>query len=149
MSFAQYLSKFLPRLSDVMKPFWELTLGIASAKSSRYVEAVDYKCTSIALLFISGWSHYTMWCITIWPGCNRIAEWKTGCIFIMCFDICRNANWEKLLAIVFAHQYYSAYIYGRESVQVELDHKPLVLIMQKLLIKAPCTLHKMLLKLQR
>ena len=43
---------------------------------------------------------------------------------------------KELLAIVFACQHYDVYIYGRESVQVEADHKPLVLIMQK-----PCSRH--------
>ena len=41
------------------------------------------------------------------------------------------------------------YIYRRENVQVETDHKPLVLIMQKPLIKAPSRLQRMLLKIQR
>ena len=44
---------------------------------------------------------------------------------------------KEFLAIVFACRHYDAYIYGRESVQVETDHKPLVLIMQKPLSKAP------------
>ena len=61
-----------------------------------------------------------------------------------------NAQIEKeLLAIVFACQHYDVYIYGRESVQVETDHKPLVLIMQKPLSKAPSRLLRMLLKFQR
>ena len=53
---------------------------------------------------------------------------------------------KELLAIVFACQHYDAYIFGRESVQVETDHKPLVLIMQK---PAPSRLQRMLLRLQR
>ena len=55
----------------------------------------------------------------------------------------------ELLAIVFACQHYDVYIFGRESVQVETDHKPLVLIMQKPLNKAPSWLQRMLLRLQR
>ena len=56
---------------------------------------------------------------------------------------------KELLAIVFACQHYDAFIYGRERVLVETDHKPLVLIMQKPLYQAPSRLQRMLLKLQR
>ena len=41
------------------------------------------------------------------------------------------------------------YIFGREIVQVEMDHKPLVSIVEKPLHKAPSRLQRMLLKLQR
>ena len=56
---------------------------------------------------------------------------------------------KELLAIVFACQHYDAFIYGREQVHVETDHKPLVLIIQKPLYQAPSRLQRMLLKLQR
>jgi len=56
---------------------------------------------------------------------------------------------KELLAIVFTCQHYDAYIYGREKVQMETDHKSLVLIMQKPLINAPSWLQRMLLKLQK
>ena len=56
---------------------------------------------------------------------------------------------KELLAIVFACQHFDAYIFGREHVQGETDHKPLVSIVDKPLYKAPSRLQKMLLKLQR
>ena len=56
---------------------------------------------------------------------------------------------KELLAIVFACQHFDAYILGRQTVHVEMDHKPLVSIVKKPLHKAPSWLQTMLLKLQR
>ena len=62
----------------------------------------------------------------------------------------RYAQIEKeLLAIVFACDHFEAYIYGRDVVQVETDHQPLVAIMQKPLNSAPNRLQRMLLRLQK
>ena len=62
----------------------------------------------------------------------------------------RYAQIEKeLLAIVFACDHFEAYVYGRDSVQVETDHQPLVTIVQKPLNSAPNRLQRMLLRLQK
>ena len=62
----------------------------------------------------------------------------------------RYAQIEKeLLAIVFACDHFEAYIYGRDMVQVETDHQPLVAIIQKPLNSAPNRLQRMLLRLQK
>ena len=62
----------------------------------------------------------------------------------------RYAQIEKeLLAIVFACDHFEAYIYGRDQVQVETDHKPLVSIVLKPLDKAPSRLQRMLLRIQK
>ena len=50
---------------------------------------------------------------------------------------------------MFACQHFDAYIFGREIVQVETDHKPLVSIVHKPLNKAPSRLQRILLKLQQ
>ena len=47
---------------------------------------------------------------------------------------------KELLAIVFACDHFEVYIYGRNTVHVETDHKPLVSIMLKPLNKAPSRL---------
>ena len=52
-----------------------------------------------------------------------------------------------LLAIVFACQHLESYIYGRDSVNVETDHQPLVLIIGQPLNSAQSCLQWMLLKL--
>ena len=62
----------------------------------------------------------------------------------------RYAQIEKeLLAIVYACQHFESYIYGRDTVQIETDHQPLVSIVLKPLNSAPSRLQRMLLKLQK
>ena len=58
----------------------------------------------------------------------------------------RYAQIEKeLLAIVFACDRFEAYIYGRDRVSIESDHKPLEMIVLKPLSSAPKRLQRMLL----
>ncbi|KAK2559446.1 Retrovirus-related Pol polyprotein from transposon 17.6 [Acropora cervicornis] len=62
----------------------------------------------------------------------------------------RYAQIEKeLLAIVFACEKFDKYIFGRDVVNVETDHKPLEEIFNKSLCDAPARLQRMLLRLQR
>ena len=56
---------------------------------------------------------------------------------------------KELLAIVFACNHFEAYIYGRDAIQVETDHQPLVSIVKKPLNSTPSWLQRMLLKLQK
>ena len=55
----------------------------------------------------------------------------------------------ELLAIVFACKKFDKYIFGRDVVHVETDHKPLEEIFRKSLCNAPARLQRMLLRLQR
>ena len=62
----------------------------------------------------------------------------------------RYAQIEKeLLAIVFACDCFEAYIYRRDIVHVETDHRPLEFIVLKSLNNAPKRLQRMLLQLQK
>ena len=56
---------------------------------------------------------------------------------------------KELLAIVFACERFTDYIYGRASVNIETDHKPLEIIFRKPLSQAPKRLQRMLLRLQK
>ena len=56
---------------------------------------------------------------------------------------------KELLSIVFACEHFEYYIYGRESVNVETDHQPVVSIVLKPLHKEPSRLQRMLLRLQK
>lgn len=56
---------------------------------------------------------------------------------------------KELLAIVFACERFDQYIYGRENVSVQSDHKPLEAIFRKPLVTAPKRLQRMMLRLQR
>ena len=55
----------------------------------------------------------------------------------------------QLLAIVFARERFKAYIFGRDLVNVETDHKPLEAMVLKALHAAPQHLQRILLHLQK
>ena len=62
----------------------------------------------------------------------------------------RYAQIEKeLLAIVYGCDHFEPYVYSREVVHVETDHKPLEMILLKPLDIAPKRLQRMLLQLQK
>lgn len=56
---------------------------------------------------------------------------------------------KELYAIVFGCERFHQYIYGRNRVQVQSDHKPLESVMKKPLAAAPPRLQRMLLRLQK
>ena len=56
---------------------------------------------------------------------------------------------KELYAIVFGCERFHQYLYGRQNVKVESDHKPLESIMKKPLAAAPPRLQRMLLRLQK
>ena len=60
------------------------------------------------------------------------------------------AQFEKeLLAIVLACEKIDKYVYGRDKVRVQSDHKPMHVIFKRPLMTAPKRLRRMLLRLQR
>ena len=56
---------------------------------------------------------------------------------------------KELLAIVFACEKFDQYVYGRDKVHVQNDHKPLEVIFKRPLVTARNRLQRMLLRLQR
>ena len=159
LGLAQYLSKFLPHLSDVTKPLRELTQkdtewdwgqaqqdaletlkkAVSSTPVLRYYnlkEEVTLQCDAsqsglgAALLQNGQPVAYASRALT--PAETRYAQIE-----------------KELLAIVFACAHFEAYIYGRDAIQVETDHQPLVSIIKKPLNSAPSRLQRMLLQLQK
>lgn len=55
---------------------------------------------------------------------------------------------KELYAIVFGCEKFSQYVYAKEVITVETDHKPLVHIMNKPLVDCPLRLQRMLIRLQ-
>lgn len=55
---------------------------------------------------------------------------------------------KELFACVFACERFYSYIYGRNDIIIETDHKPLISIINKPLANAPARLQRMLLRLQ-
>ena len=159
LGLAQYLSKFLPHLSDITKPLRELTqqdvewawdepqkMALKSLKDAvtrtpvlRYFnvkEDVTLQCDAsqsglgAALLQNGQPVAYASRALT--PAETRYAQIE-----------------KELLAIVFACERFDSYIYGLEGIKVESDHKPLESIFLKPLHAAPQRLQRMLLRLQR
>ena len=56
---------------------------------------------------------------------------------------------KELLSICFAMDRFHTYVYGRQDITVETDHRPLIAIMKKSLATAPKRLQRMLLRLQK
>jgi len=159
LGFTRYLSKFLPHLSDVTKPLRELTqketMWIWEQPQQKSLDTLKQMVTNTPVL------HYCSLCDEVTILCDA-SQTSLGAVLLqngqpvayssraLTATETHYAQIEKeLLAIVFSCQHYDAFIYRRERVQVETDHKLLVLIMQKPLHKVLSRLHRMLLKLQR
>ena len=56
---------------------------------------------------------------------------------------------KEMLAIVFGCTKFHEYIFGLQNVEIETDHKPLKMILTKLLHQAPTRLQKMIMTIQK
>ena len=159
LGMAQYLNKFLPHLSDLTKPFRELTHqdslwtwdqpqkaafeklkeAVSNTPVLRYYnlsEEVTLQCdasqSGLGAALLQGGQPVAYASRALTPTETRYAQIE-----------------KELLAIVFACDHFEAYVFGRECVNVETDHQPLVSIVTKPLNKAPSRLQRMLLRLQK
>ena len=159
LGLAQYLSKFLPHLSDLTKPLRELTRqdsqwtwdcsqktafeklkeAVSNTPILRYYnlsEEVTLQCdasqSGLGAALLQGGQPVAYASRALTPTESRYAQIE-----------------KELLSIVFACKHFEPYVYGRDCVNVETDHQPLVSIVTKPLDKAPCRLQRMLLQLQK
>ena len=159
LGLAQYLSKFLPHLSDITKPLRELTQkdtewdwGQAQQDS---LETLKKTVSSTPVLrYYNLKEEVTLQCDASQSGLGAALLQNGQPVAYASRALTpaetRYAQIEKeLLAIVFACDHFEAYIYGRDAIQVETDHQPLVSIMKKPLNNAPSRLQRMLLQLQK
>ena len=155
----QYLSKFLPRLSDMTKPLRDLT-----QKETEWVweqpqqEALDALKQAVAstpvLRYYALQDEVTLQCDASQYGLGAALLQKGQPVAYASRALTpaetRYAQIEKeLLAIVFACDRFEVYIFGRSDVNVETDHQPLEMITRKPLNSAPKRLQRMLLQLQK
>ena len=159
LGLAQYLSKFLPHLSDITKPLRELTQKETEWEwAQAQQDALQTLKTAVSstpvLRYYNVKEEVTLQCDASQSGLGAallqngqpVAYASRALIPIET----RYAQIEKeLLAIVFACDHFEAYVYGREAVQVETDHQPLVSIVKKPLNSAPSRLQRLLLQLQK
>ena len=155
----QYLSKFLPCLSDMTKPLRDLTQKDAEwvwdQPQQKSLETIKQAVTSTPVLrYYSLQEEVTLQCDASQHGLGA-ALMQNGQPVAYASRALTSAETryalikKELLAIVFACDHFEAYIYGRERVNVETDHKPLEMIALKPLNSAPKRLQRMLLQLQK
>ena len=154
----QYLAKFLPGLSDMAHPLRQLTRKDAKWVWSETQEKAwsDIK-TAISrapvLRFYSLQDEVTLQCDASDTGLGAVLLQLQQPVSFASRALTqtetRYAQIEKeLLAIVFACEKFDKYIFGRDVVNMETDHKPLEEIFEKSLCDAPARLQRMLLRPQ-
>ena len=154
LGLAQYLAKFLPHLSDITKPLRDLMRSDTDwVWESSQQNAVDMLKKAV-LRYYSLADEVTIQCDASQSGLDAALMQNGQPVAYASRALTsaetRYAQIEKeLLAIVFACDRFEAYIYGRDIVHIESDHKPLESIVVKPLSSAPKRLQRMLLRLQK
>ena len=156
MGTVNYLAKFLPRLSDVLKPLRELT-----RKNSRFAWTTQHDAAlgeikqlvtkPPVLKYYEPEKPLVLQCDASEKGLGASLLQEGRPIAYASRALtpaeCNYAQIEKeLLAIVFGVERFHQYTYGRK-VTVDSDHKPLEMISRKHLASAPRRLQKMLMRL--
>ena len=156
---AQYLSKFLPHLADMMKPLRELTQKDVvwtwgSAQQAALEKLKEAVSSTPVLRYYSLNNEVTLQCDASQSGLGAALMQNRQPVAYASRALTetesRYAQIEKeLLATVFACEHFDVYVYGCHSVHVETDHKPLEVIVKKALHTAPERLQRRLLRLQK
>lgn len=159
LGLAQYLSKFLPHLSDITKPLRELTQQdtewVWGPEQAAALQRLKTAVSSTPVLrYYNVKEEVTLQCDASQTGLGASLLQNGQPVAYASRALTdtetRYAQIEKeLLAIVFACTHFESYVYGRDVVQVETDHQPLVSIVLKPLNSAPSRLQRMLLRLQK
>ena len=152
LGLVQYLSKFLSNLSDMTKPLRELMQQDVEWDwgdgQARALERLKHAVTTTPVLrYYSLDDEVTVQCDASQSGLGAALLQNGQPIAYASRALTsaetRYAQIEKeLLAIVFACERFNAYLYGRDEVTVETDHKPLVSIVLKPLNLAPQRLQR-------
>ena len=155
----QYLSKFLPHLSDMTKPLRDLTPKDVEwhwddGQDSALRHIKEAVTRTPVLRYYNLEDEVTLQCGASQHGLGAALLQKGQPVAYASRALnpveSKYAQIEKeLLAIVFACERFEAYIFGRDLVNVETDHKPLEAIVLKPLHAAPQRLQRMLLRLQK
>ena len=158
LGFIQYLSKFIPNLSDISAPLRKLTQKDSSWKWGKMEEeafnrlknlvseapVLRYYDPKLPLTLSVDASKAGLGCVIMQEG-HPIAYGSRA----LTKTQQNYAQIEKeTLALVFGCTKFHQYIYGRK-VHVETDHKPLQSIFSKPLQNAPARLQRFLLQLQK
>ena len=159
LGFVNYLSKFLPKLSDVSAPLKELTVSRAKFTWARQHDEAFATIQQLlmqhpVLKFYNEEEEATIQTDASDKGLGAVLLQNGQPVAFASRTLSkteqRYATIEKeCLAIVFGCERFNQYLARREKIHVETDHKPLESIFRKSLLAAPCRLQRMLLRLQR
>lgn len=155
--FVQYLSKFLPKLSETLEPIRQLTRENVewtwTSKHDTAFRSVQKMATEAPVLaFYNPAEELTIQCDSSQSGLGAVLTQKGKPIAYASRSLTdtetRYAQIEKeMLAIVFSLDKFHQYTFGRHTT-VESDHKPLEAILRKTLSAAPRRLQGMMLRIQ-
>ena len=159
LGMVQYLSKFLPGLSDLTKPLRELTqknvmFTWQKSQEDAFKVVKEAISSTPVLRYYCLEDEVTIQCDSSQFGLGAVLLQKGQPVAFASRALTateqRYVQIEKeCLAIVFACEKFHQYIFGREEVTVQSDHKPLEAIFKKPLEAAPARLQRMLLFLQK
>ncbi|KAK3735966.1 hypothetical protein QZH41_003831 [Actinostola sp. cb2023] len=159
LGFISYLSKFLPRLSDVVQPLRDLTAKDAQFLWSHqhdkaFQEVKELVVQHPVLKYYNIEEEVTLQCDASEFGLGAtLLQNGQPVAFASRTLTATQRNYAQIekecLAIVFGCQRFNQYIARREKVTIESDHKPLQAIFKKSILSAPSRLQRMLLRLQR
>ena len=155
----QYLSRFLPKLSEVAKPLRQLTekevLFTWQQSQEEAFACIQKLVTSTPILrFYDVTDEVTLQCDASECGLGAalLQSGQPVAYASRALSLTEQsyAQIEKeCMAIVFACEKFDQYLNGRNQINVETDHKPLIPIFKKPLLSVPKRLQRMLLRLQK
>lgn len=158
LGMVNYLSRFLPQLSEVCEPLRKLIHKDNSWAWQHPQEAAYNKIKQLVaeppvLKYFSTDRPVTIQCDASSHGLGATLLQEGQPVAFASRTLTKTeenyAQIEKeCLAIVFACEKFHQYICGQKMITVESDHKPLEVIFKKSLLKAPKRLQRMLLRLQ-
>ena len=156
---ATYISKYLPHLSETCEPLRRLTDKDAvwfwqSQQEDAFQNVKLLVSTQPLLKYYDLNEEVTLQCDASEVGLDATLM-QNG--LPIAYDSRALSQFEQryaqiekeCLAIVYACEIFDQYIFGRNIVTVQSDHKPLDVIFKKSLLNAPKHLQRMLLRLKR
>ena len=159
LGMVQYLAKFMPHLSDLVLPIRNLARRNAewvwgSDQAAAWAAIKAAVQSAPVLRYYSLSEEVTLQADASQSGLGAALMQNGQPVAYASRALspteCRYAQIEKeMLAIVFACERFNDYIYRRNGVNVETDHKPLEVIKTKPLNNASARLQRMMLRLQR
>ena len=146
LGMVQYLSKFLPRLSDITKPLRNLTRQDAEwhwhePQERAFEQLREAGSVSPILRYYNLREKVAIQCDASQHGLGAVLpQGEQPVAYASRALPPTEENYEQiekeLLAIVFACEKFDACIYGRDSIRVQTDHKPLDSIFRKTVCSA-------------